>query len=597
MDKKNKGVGTVLISSLTEQQLALFLNIVCDNYDFSQLTDILHRADEDMAQTVLQILNHATAEQSPPASGLRVSNEKTIQYWNSLWDRWHDKAEELGDEEGKYVFQENRWETPYFDGSLLASDLDEIGIEMLDIIEEVYESIGDPDLYIDALDYISDCISSYPEWMGAEYGDGCPLNENVTLCFLRWLWLFVLEEPEPEKMLVIKVANMDNRPKNITLDNHTVISFFAELDDDVATSIHEYFNSSECKVDLSNTYSCWYQINHLYEKRFDKGAYMATCKKHLSDNWRYGRILIDKALQQNKYKEADSLLTQTFASYLHLEKDETWNPEESLLPDIANYYPNDGRREEIFGLLQTWAEVAQHLKDPPRTAAIAMQSVTSKTPDDWDAVIGTYKEFTSTEMKAVTSKLFRQWQNTVMKKSLQHNMARQFSESSTWVHQLINASLNSTTAKDTFGGQFNTWITTLIKQKELFLREWPLLALLTSDLPESCGIKEKYPALHKRTSLVQGDDAIAHSRRKALEKVFTKTILSTVLKVWHNHLSLLLPDPANANKSNYMEHAGIMATLYEVNKTQYNKLLSQWRIKHKRRKNLWRDMRNFHLLV
>jgi hypothetical protein len=50
-------------------------------------------------------------------------------------------------------------------------------------------------------------------------------------------------------------------------------------------------------------------------------------------------------------------------------------------------------------------------------------------------------------------------------------------------------------------------------------------------------------------------------------------------------------DPANAYKSDYNDHALWCKAVHELNQKTYNALLSRWRKKHNRRRNLWRDMK------
>jgi hypothetical protein len=63
------------------------------------------------------------------------------------------------------------------------------------------------------------------------------------------------------------------------------------------------------------------------------------------------------------------------------------------------------------------------------------------------------------------------------------------------------------------------------------------------------------------------------------------------MEVWRARLHLIVPDPANAYKSDYSDHAGWAKALHELNQDAYVSLRSKWRNKHSRRRNLWRDMK------
>ena len=73
--------------------------------------------------------------------------------------------------------------------------------------------------------------------------------------------------------------------------------------------------------------------------------------------------------------------------------------------------------------------------------------------------------------------------------------------------------------------------------------------------------------------------------------------LPDVLEIWKKHLRRIIPDPANAHKSNYEEYAYWAEALLELNKDEYHALMAQWQRKHNRRRNLWRDLKAMNLPV
>jgi hypothetical protein len=73
--------------------------------------------------------------------------------------------------------------------------------------------------------------------------------------------------------------------------------------------------------------------------------------------------------------------------------------------------------------------------------------------------------------------------------------------------------------------------------------------------------------------------------------------LLVAMDVWKEHLHLIVPDPANTYKSDYTDHAFWRKAVHELNQKTYNALLSRWRKKHHRRRNLWRDMKAVGLAV
>lgn len=87
------------------------------------------------------------------------------------------------------------------------------------------------------------------------------------------------------------------------------------------------------------------------------------------------------------------------------------------------------------------------------------------------------------------------------------------------------------------------------------------------------------------------------SRRKGLREMKAGPYLKTALEIWQEQLRRIVPDPASAHKSNYEEYARWAQALFELNRDEYNVLITHWRKQHDRRRNLWRDMKARHLPV
>lgn len=70
-----------------------------------------------------------------------------------------------------------------------------------------------------------------------------------------------------------------------------------------------------------------------------------------------------------------------------------------------------------------------------------------------------------------------------------------------------------------------------------------------------------------------------------------------VIEVWEKQIKAIIPDPANAQRSRYTGCAYWAKALLELNKGEYHTLMAQWRKKHNRRRNLWRDLKAMNLGV
>ena len=157
-DKKIK-IGKLLMESLTAEQIACMLEVVASAGGLKSLMDDFIKADPDMAATIDKILKGGRSTADGKTESRLASHKRTMEYWNSLWRHWHEIVAEVGDEEGKYAVQDHHWEEPYFDGFTLASDLEPIARDMLGLIDDVYNSVEDPELFIEALEDIEESIA------------------------------------------------------------------------------------------------------------------------------------------------------------------------------------------------------------------------------------------------------------------------------------------------------------------------------------------------------------------------------------------------------------------------------------------------------
>ena len=493
-DEKNK-IGQLLLDSLTREQIACMLDVVASASGLKSFMDDFKKVDPDMAVTVNNVLKGGRTNTEGKTRSRLASHKRTLEFWDSLWRHWREIVAELGNEDGKYAVQDHHWEEPYFAGSSFASDLETIARDMLGLIDEVYKSVEDSELFVETLEDIEGNIASYPEWMGVEYGDPCELEKNTTLCVLNWLWSGLEHEPNLGIILIEKVVEIEESYELVYLNQNALVEFFVKLPAAACREIYTHLQGETHAIDLSNVYSPWHQINHNYESRFDSTKYLETCQQYLSHNWRYGRPLVDDAVNRKDYQEAEIWLEKTFASILARKKQGKWYPEVSLLIGQYQYSMAKGR-EEIADLLLIWGKVSLKLDNLQRRAAAQLQGVIFRLPADGEAVIKEYKRLIGPKIKKSINPLFEQWKTEMAERSFSHYMdAPPVSDS--WLHWLIEASLDPKTKKEWFLRKLNGWLRELKRDKKTFKKYWPWLARLTSDLPDSKTLEQKYPVFYK----------------------------------------------------------------------------------------------------
>jgi hypothetical protein len=314
-------------------------------------------------------------------------------------------------------------------------------------------------------------------------------------------------------------------------------------------------------------------------------------------NWRYGRPLIDDAYKRNQFQEAEQWLEKTFSSLLERRRKGKWHPESSLLLDQLGYHREDVRKD-IAALLLVWSEVSLKLGNLQRQAATRFQSTIFKLPQDCDAVIKEYKRVVKPITRKTVDLLFEQWKTEMANRSFSRYMDTS-DASDSWVHWLIESSLDPKNKNKWFLNKLNGWLNDLKKNKRAFKKQWQQLARLTSDLPDSKRMVKKYPNFYKTVLPEEelADDILGSFRRRGLKKMNAGPDLLLAMDVWQEHLHLIAPDPANVYKADYTHHAAWCKAVHELNQNSYSTLISQWRKKHSRRRNLWRDMKAIGLSV
>ena len=594
MPRKKVNIGQMLVESLTSEQIAGLLTVISSASDLNLYMGKFEETDPDMAAAVKRILSHGSGSKGGSKTKLLASLKRTMESWESLWHNYDDIISEVGDEDGRYAVEDHHWEPPYFDGSSLAYDLEPIAEKMLTIMDEVYDEVNDPDLFHNALEEIDVQIGAYPEWMGAEHGEPCVLEEKMTQCVLKWLWLSSKNETEKGKTFAEKVLELENVFEMVELESKGLVEFLVELPESACRGIYEFLKMGDHRADLDNTYSTWHQIKHEYEARFDSDSYLESCQKHLPKNWRYGLPLVNDALNQNNDQLAESLLIKTFSSYLGGDRKKRWLPETSLLlTERTAFFPEGD--EDIASLLKTWADVTKRLKNKGRCAAAQFQAVTFYDSEKWDMVLKVYQRLSKGVMQKKLAPLFTQWKNEIAARSYPYSLDSS-KVSDTWIHWLIEAILDVKKDGSRFLNKIADWLSDLEKHPKALKQQWLWLGLFTRDLPNSEKIKAKYPSFWK-TVLPEDDSGgeLASSRRKGLRKMKAGSYLAEVLEFWKKHIRNIIPDPVNAHKSNYTEYACWANALFELNKDEYHALMAQWRRKHHRRRNLWRDLKAMNL--
>ena len=581
--------GKKLVAALTEEQIERLLDVVTRTGALEKLDEPLQAIDPDLARTVRALVG--SVETTPVASPeAAVSNQKALETWNGLWGDWEGHVSEVGDEKGDYAIQERDWDPPYFDPTALADDLEKVAQPMLEWLDRIFPLANEPELYTEALRQIDENIVAYPEWMqGGD--DFCELGPHATSCVLRWTWRACEGHPAKGREFLQQIYRLEQESEHVGLDKEECFKFVAALPAECRREIHAGLSEGEYAEARDDTRSVWHRIHHQLEQHFDPTAYLRSCETHLPSDWHYGEALIADALARNDYAQAERWMERAFASFLRWMEDETWRPEDSLLPPAGRFYYGAATSDDALKLLIQWEQIAVKRKAPGRVASCRLQRAVFTAPSDWPEVLRAFEEFQQQGGACqVAEKLFAEWRDRTANECTYQPEQKQRPEES-WVTWLIEARRAPATHKKKLLDHLDVWFECFQKHASFFEKQWRSLALLTRVLPGAAQLKERCPTFHAQV-LVPSlglDPKLEGSLREAFTCLGVEVRQFDPMSIWEKHLHTLVPSPEGTG-SYYRDQAFWMKALSEVNRTACDKLLTDWRVVYRRRRNLWAEI-------
>jgi len=566
-----KDFGKKLIEALTIDELSQLLDVLLSSMNKEDIKQVLSDLNNENIEEITSQLIF-----SDKSAKVVVSDNKFLQEWRGLWESWNNCVSKLGDEEGEYACQDNHWEAPYFNSDDFAEDLEKIAVKMLPFLDKISQmQEEEPELFQVALQEVESGIMGYPEWMGAEYSD-CYLSESVCECMVKWAWL----NADSVETFLNDLIEIEDDLTLIGLDSQGYINVLNTLSEDDEKEIYDYINKNKeapaWKERLHDKYCIWHQLHHNFAGRFDQTSYLETCRNMFHKNWEYGIPLIEECVENGKLPEAEELSRQTMTSFLGREAKNQWNPEKSLLiSDLKSFYGSAD--PSIIELMKNWIDIADKINMPSRVNALEFQIVTYESTYEWDTVVSVIERIDNSAL----SGLIEEWKVCCANRA-------NYQPKKSWVKWLMDATLDKDKNSSWFVEKIKEWLTTLSDNPKELMGQKTNLFALTFDIADLSDLRKKYPSLFKAIYHPRESDPQNHSILKWLKKTDGMALVPLLKAFWKQHLLDFLPDPVNADKSNYDAHAKWLAALKEVNPKAYQTVLTQWKQKHHRRRNLWK---------
>uniref|UniRef100_A0A8J6ZL76 Uncharacterized protein n=2 Tax=Desmonostoc muscorum TaxID=1179 RepID=A0A8J6ZL76_DESMC len=203
--------------------------------------------------------------------------------------------------------------------------------------------------------------------------------------------------------------------------------------------------------------------------------------------------------------------------------------------------------------------------------------------------------------KETQQALFTSWRESIIKRGTPYRYSYFYTNQKPldtwWLHWLLDSITTEEKGHTWFRQQIIEWLENLPGDEGQLGGEYSILHLLTKDLTEiKYQGKSPYPKFYEivilPNQLSTRDDI---SRRMYLQEYAPPDLWERVMAYWQANLHNFVPRPDSSQSSDYTKNAQWMSALKELAPQSYDSLLSQWKVQHKRRPNLWKAMRNLGL--
>ncbi|WP_233787463.1 hypothetical protein [Dulcicalothrix desertica] len=357
------------------------------------------------------------------------------------------------------------------------------------------------------------------------------------------------------------------------------------------------------KYHLENTHSHWHMFYIEVMRQFaTPEVYLNNLRSTIIQQWSNGLPVIEDLLARQEYRECVVVIQETLDSLLqHKRENQDWTAETSLLFLLmGGYYHGNVNQENAKKLLRYYQQAVRELGESERVNALEIQCITFEYCYDWSKMLAAFVETPVTEN--TRQALLESWRNSIIKRATPHSYSNFYTReqpvSIWWLHWLLDSITSEKIGHAWFGQQALAWLANLPGDSEKLGREYGVLRLLTKDLTDiKFLLKYPYPKFYEvviAPSLTSTPDDV--SRRQYLQEYAPSDLWERVMDYWKANLHKFVPKPEMSQNSDYSTNAAWMSALKELSPENYQMLLSEWKVNHQRRRNLWKAMGNLGLM-
>ncbi len=584
-----------LLKGLTSRQIADLLMQLLNAMSEEERKQFADGLEADVAEVFKTAI--VSPERTEKTEESPTTDDKFMQEFRGVVGDIHGLIMEVGDEEGEYILQEHHWEPPSFDPYKLADDIDECAQKLLPMLERAAGTgKEDENLFMDMCEAVSETIDYYPDYIYTE--EGVFFNQVATECVIVWLEL----HSETKTQFLNKIIEFINADHCVTLDENAIKKVLvgqrpAGKRRDFYQAIGVRIDSDELFREQTQTaHTLWHNVNYDLAKEFDPEKRIAIAEESVSNDWRKGVELVEAAVAEDNIERALDFCYKTVNAYYQrgslIDSDSEFDLQTT---PIFNFYPDTDSETIISKLFGQWAKLADRKGQTQRAELLRIHQVLNTNPGDWTDVKRVFQEAGEAE----TSMLFSAWREYTLKHQTGSYFFNSTPKKPTWPAWLLEAGWAD--EFHVFTEKALSWLDKTVPKKGLRKLDnrnrihtptenelLPPQLSLVADLL-ALGAHAQYEAL---ASMLDKECALQDSqaRREWLRKTDTDKLTVAGLKFIQRNILSFIPSPENMSP-NYELAAGWFAAAREIAPQAACSVLKSWQVEHKRKRNLWRDLR------
>jgi hypothetical protein len=589
---KEKALIEALSASFSREEIQQILTCSLLSLDPSGIERLGARLGPETAATLRRVLS--AESETAKATGPQPSIDKIRQEWDSAWEEWDACVAETGDEDGKYVLQEHHWEPPYLDKSALAEDLEPIAARMRVLLPRVYEGNLAPDFsFAHTLKNTVEDVGGVSEWI-EDSGEGIAFGPEVTRCLLEWEWRAARRDNLGAFEFADGICRLEQSCEDMALDHSTVSSFVfdleAEAQKEILEGIVRHRKSGHWARALESVHGGWFKLYQELCGRWDPPRYLETCRKGVSQNWKLALPVIEDLIARKAFQDALVLIEEALRAMLRAREGEHWDPRGELLIRHRSLSLEGEKDPAVISLLSHWLKLAQAVGNEEQVCALKLQLVVLRRWTNGDAILEALRRVPSPRFDHIRERLYQEWRSLIAERSVEPPLEDAAGRESAWVRGLVDAARAGADGSELLRRVILRWLEEIGKTRESLQQGLGGLAVLTLDLDFDLQLKSNSPVLKRLLSGHEvGDRRVAETRRGWLRHLDASALFPELMEIWKRNAARLVPEPEHS-VGDYDDCAEWLAVVRDLDASSCERILQEWKPKHRRRRNLWKAL-------